>query len=52
MRVETFVRNLGDLMPPAAVTSGPGPVEEAPWSEARPWEQVEQRDARCLSDTQ
>ncbi len=37
MHVETsFVRNLGGLMPPAAATRGPGPVGEAPWSEARP----------------
>ncbi len=36
MRVETsFVRNLGGLMPPAAATSGPGPVGEARKSEAR-----------------
>ncbi len=35
--VETsFVRNLGGLMPPAAATSGPGPVGEARKSEARP----------------
>ncbi len=37
MRVEkSFVRNLGGLMPPAAATSGPGPVGEARKSEARP----------------
>ena len=37
MHVETsFVRNLGGLMPPAAATSGPGPVGEARKSEARP----------------
>jgi len=37
MRVEkSFVRNLGGLMPPAAATSGPGPVGEARRSEARP----------------
>jgi len=36
MRVEkSFVRNLGGLMPPAAATSGPGPVGEARKSEAR-----------------
>ncbi len=36
MRVETsFVRNLGDLMSPAAAISGPGPVGEAQQSEAR-----------------
>ena len=37
MCVATYsVRNLGGLMPPAAVTSGPGQVGEAPPSEARP----------------
>ncbi len=37
MRVEkSFVRNLGGLMPPAAATSGLGPVGEALRSEARP----------------
>ncbi len=36
MRVEkSFVRNLGGLMPPAAVVSGPGPAGEARKSEAR-----------------
>ena len=36
MHVEkSFVRNLGGLMPPAAATSGPGPVGEARKSEAR-----------------
>ncbi len=36
MRVEkSFVRNLGDLMAPAAAVSGPGPVGEARKSEAR-----------------
>lgn len=37
MRVEkSFVRNLAGLIPPAAATSGPGPVGEARRSEALP----------------
>ena len=37
MRVEkSFVRNLGGRMPPAAATSGSGPVGEVLWSEAPP----------------